>query len=144
MFGESNLDLHGGGKDNKLSTGYKLGLPTKQTNRAIITKALTMGNKPTQKNVEAFAKEEGRLKATVELFKRESKERLGVANQSIALETAAWQHLQAAAGVESRYQQLTANNVQNLSPKLLDMQTTQAQHSGYTELINVAAEMVDW
>jgi hypothetical protein len=95
-----------------------------------------------EKNINAYAKMAGELKAQTVLFKHESKQRLEAARNAFNFRNAQWQHVQGAARLEAQYQASEARNLQGMSETLLQLGVTQEQHSGFSKHLDTAERMM--
>ena len=85
----------------------------------------------TDTEIKHYAGMHGKLKGQAEMVKRASEQRIATAEAAHEVYQAVMEHANKAATQELKWQRTTKKNLQELSPKLLDMDIEQEQHKGF-------------
>ncbi len=146
MFGDASEEItNTNGKGSEiLKSGYN---PTQikgtQKLRGEFTQALDLD--PEQANVgtiKEYAAKHGKYRAMAATVKRLSDEKLGAAKGMHQVYDAVLDHVEKATDLELEWQGSTQEFLEAMSPKLLDLEVGQEQHSGFTEYLDVADRLL--
>ena len=86
----------------------------------------------TDSQIKTQAALHGRFKGQAEIVKRLSEQKIATAEAANEVYQTVMEHANKAATQELKWQRTTKKNLQELSPKLLDMEIEQEQHRGFT------------
>ena len=147
MFGDkddSSLASSSGKGSEILKSGYN---PTQikgtEKLRSEFSQALDLDPEQAKEGtIKEFAKKHGKYKAMAANVKRLSEEKLGAAKGMHQVYDAVLDHVQKATDLELEWQGSTQEFLEAMSPKLLDLEVGQEQHSGFTEYLDTADRLL--
>lgn len=98
----------------------------------------------TEVNIVKNSRLAGSYKGYNAMLKRASRAKLQLAQSINQTYSTSWQHIQGAMSQELQWQNTTARNLEQASEKMLDMQTTQATHAGFSTYCNAADKIITY
>lgn len=149
MFGDNNesaIASTSGNGSEILKSGYN---PTQikgtQKLRSEFSLALDLDPLEAKEGaIKEYAAKHGKYKAMAATVKRLSAEKLGAAKAMHQVYDSVLDHAQKATDLELEWQGSTQEFLEAMSPKLLDLEVGQEQHSGFTEYLDTADRLLNF
>lgn len=147
MFGSSFTSGGSSNGSSIIKSGYdtKNQLDGLSNLKSLFSEALMLRPEDcNEATLEKYSNMEGKVRGFNALVKRVSKQKLNTARAIGQTHQLMWQHAQNAAQQEIQWQQTAARNLEQMSEKMLDMNTVQQSHAGFTKYLDTADRIITY